>query len=43
MRDTHLILKFQFIKVRLLDAFKKEKAEHEAKSENDSDEEPEFF
>ena len=39
MRDTHLSLKLQLFKVRLFEAFKKEKAEHKAKSEEDSDEE----
>ena len=39
MRDTHLSLKLQLFKRRLFDAFKKEKAEHKAKSEEDSDEE----
>ena len=43
MRDTHLSLKLQLLKGRLFDAFKKEKAEHKAKSENDSDEEPQTF
>ena len=37
MRDTHLSLKLQLFKGRLFDAFKKEKAEHKAKSEEDSD------
>ena len=40
MRDTHISLKLQLFKGRLFDAFKKEKAEHKAKSEEDSDEEP---
>ena len=39
--DTHLSLKLQLFKEKLFDAFKKEKAEPKAKSENDSDEEPE--
>ena len=42
MRDTHLSLKLQLFKGRLFDAFKKEKAEHKAKSEEDSDEEPQL-
>ena len=40
MRDTHLSLKLQLFKGRLFEAFKKEKAEHKAKSEEDSDDEP---
>ena len=43
MRDTHLRLKLQLFKGRLFDAFKKEKAEHNAKSEEDSDEEPQTY
>ena len=43
MRDTHLSFKLQFFKGRLFDAFKREKAEHKAKSEDDSDEEPEPY
>ena len=43
MRDTHLSLKFQLFKGRMFDAFKKEKAEHKAKSEEDSDEEPQTY
>ena len=43
MRDTHLSLKLQLFKERLLDASKKEKAEHKAKSEEDSDEEPQTY
>ena len=39
MRGTHLSLKLQLFKERLFDAFKKEKAEHKAKLEQDSDEE----
>ena len=39
MSDTHLSLKLQLSKVRLFGAFKKEKAEHKAKLEEDSDEE----
>ena len=38
MRDTH-----QLFKGRLFDAFKKEKAEHKPKTEDDSDEEPQTF
>ena len=41
MRDTHLSLKLQLFNGGLFNAFKKEKAEHKAKSEDDSDEEPE--
>ena len=41
MRDTHLRLKLQLFNGGLFNAFKKEKAEHKAKSEDDSDEEPE--
>ena len=43
MRDTHLSLKLQLFKGRLFDAFKREKAELKAKSEDDSDEELEPF
>ena len=43
MRDTYLSLKLQLFKGRLFDAFKKEKAEHKAKSEEDSDEEPQTY
>ena len=43
MRDTHLSLKLQLFKRRLFDTFKKEKAEHKAKSEEDSDEEPQTY
>ena len=43
MRDTHLSLKLQLIKRRLFEAFKIEKAEHKAKSEEDSDEEPQTY
>ena len=43
MRDTQLSLKLQVFKGRLFDAFKKEKAEHKAKSEEDSDEEPQTY
>ena len=40
MRDIHLSLKLQLFKGRLFEAFKIEKAEHKAKLEEDSDEEP---
>ena len=43
MRDTHFSLKLQLFKGRLFEAFKKEKAEHKAKSEEDSDEEPQTY
>ena len=43
MRDTHLSLKLQLLKGRLFDAFKKERAEHEGKLEEDSDEEPQTY
>ena len=43
MRDTHLSLELQLFKGRLFDAFEKEKAEHKAKSEEDSDEEPQTY
>ena len=43
MRDTHLSLKLQLFKGILFDAFKKEKAEYKAKSEDDSDEEPQTY
>ena len=43
MRDTHLSLILQLFKGRLFDAFKKEKAEHQAKSEDDSNEEPKIY
>ena len=53
MRDTHLSLKLQLFKGRLLDAYKKEKAEHEGinyqsfhpqyRTEDDSDEESEPY
>ena len=42
-RDTHLSLKLQLFKGRLFDAFKKEKAEHKANSEEDLDEEPQIY
>ena len=43
MRDTHFSLKLQIFKGRRFDAFKKEKAEHKGKSEEDSDEEPQAY
>ena len=43
MRITHLSLKLHLFKERLFEAFKKEKAEHKAKSEEDSDEEPQTY
>ena len=43
MRDTNLSLKLQLFETRLFEAFKKEKAEHKAKSEEDSDEEPQTY
>ena len=43
MRDTHLSFKLQLFKGRLFDAFKKEKTEHNAKSEDDSDEKPQIY
>ena len=43
MLDTHLSLKLQLIKGRLFEAFRKEKAEHKAKSEKDSDEESQTY
>ena len=43
MRDTHLNLKLQIFIGRLFDAFKKQKAEHNAKTEVDLDEEPESY
>ena len=43
MRDTHLSLKLQPLKGRLFDVFKKEKAEHKAKLEEDSDEEAQTY
>ena len=43
MRDNHLRLKLQIFKGRLFDAFKKEIGEHKAKSEEDSDEEPQTY
>ena len=41
--DTHLSLKLELFKGRLSDAFKKEKTEHKAESEEDSDEEPQTY
>ena len=43
MRDAHLSLKLQLLKGKFIDAFKKEKAEHKAKSEEDSDEEAQTY
>ena len=43
MRDIHLSLKLQLFRGRLFDAFEKEKAEHKAISEEDSDEKPETY
>ena len=43
MRDTHLSIKLQLFKGRLFDAFKKEKAETKAKSEEDSVEKPHSY
>ena len=43
LRDTHLSLKLQLFKGRLFDAFKKEKAQHKAKSEDGWDEEPHTY
>ena len=43
MRDTHISLKLQLFKERFFEAFKKEKAEHKAKSEENSDEEPQTY
>ena len=43
MRNNHLSLKLQLFKGRLFDAFKKENAEHKAKSEEDSDEESQSY
>ena len=43
MRDTHLSLKLQLFKGRLFEAFKKEKAEHKAKSKEDLDEDPQTY
>ena len=43
MHDTHPHLKLHLFKGRLFDAFKKEKAGHKAKSEENSDEEPQTY
>ena len=43
MRDTHLSLRLQLFKGRLFDSFKRKKAEYKAKSEVDSDWEPEPY
>ena len=43
MHYIHLSLKLQLFKRRLFDAFKTEKAEHKAISEEDSDEEPKTY
>ena len=43
MRDTHISLKLHLLKERLFDGFKKEKSEHQAKSEDDLGEKPEAF
>ena len=43
MRDTHLSLQLQLFKERLFEGFKKERAEQRAKSEEDSDEEPQTY
>ena len=43
MRDTHLSLKLQLFKGRLFDSSQIENAEHKAKSEEDSDEEPQTY
>ena len=43
MRDTHLSLKLQLFKGRLFGAFKKEKAENKAKSEEGLDEESQTY
>ena len=43
IRDTHLSLKLQIINITLFDAFKREKVEHSAKEEDESDEEPEPY
>ena len=41
MRHTHFSLTLQLFRVRFFDAFKEEKLKHTAKSEDDTDEEPE--
>ena len=43
IRETHLSLKLQLFKGSLFDAFKKEEAEYKAKSEDDSDEDPQTY
>ena len=43
MRDNHPSLRLQFFRGRLFDAFKKEKEEHKAKLEEDSDEGPQTY
>ena len=43
MRDTQFSLKLLLFKGSLFDAFKREKAEHKTKSEDDSDEEPQIY
>ena len=43
MLDTNLSFKLQLFNGRLSDAFKLEQAEHKAKSEEDSDEEPQTY
>ena len=43
IRETHLSLKLQLFKGILFDAFKKEEAENKAKSEDDSDEDPQTY
>ena len=43
MRDTHLSLQLQLFKKSFFDAFKKEKSENKAKSENTSDEESQLY
>ena len=42
-KEIQRSLKLQLFKGILFDAFKKEKAEHKAKSEDDSDEEPHTY
>ena len=43
MRDSHLSLKIQLFNGRFFETFKKERAEYKAKSEVDSDEEPQTY
>ena len=43
MRDIHLSFMLQVIEGKFFDAFNKEKAGHKAKSEEDSDEEPQTY